>query len=97
MDGRSSPHLCEQIVQTEEVLHAEGGPSLANDEVWVRRLQIAPCQWHRAGRAVPSIEPNLIFLPSTSIANELELLAMQRVERMCHADRLSLRMYIGCI
>ena len=81
---------------TEEVLHAEGGPPLPNDEVWVGRLQVAPCQWHRASRPVLPIEPDLLFPPSTSICNELELLIMEGVEGMRHSDRLPLNVHIRC-
>ncbi len=88
--------VIEQSGEGDEVGGPERGASVSNDHERVRRVHIGPSRRNAAQLIMAIEEEDPILAPVVLAFDQLEILAEQRMEWMCHPDALLPNRPIGC-
>ena len=93
--GRS-PHPLEQHHKFEKIRKAKGRPLRTKRHHRIDGIQARARRWHGAQLAVIIVEVDAILPPVVPVRDQLQLAAMQRVERMRYSETLWRFTSIGC-
>jgi hypothetical protein len=85
----TAPQLRDQLGEFQQIGHAEERPLRTDEDLRIRRYEICPLRWNRAGRHLINVQQEPSAISGIPLAHARELLAAERMEwvRDAHKTR----------
>ena len=90
------PQLADQVSKRQQAIDSERAAAIRDDCERIGRPDIGPPSWQGEQRPVLVMHVDAVLTPVLPVRDELEVAAIQRVERMRHPHTAVSIIWIGC-